>query len=49
MVVLISLGITDIAGNTVKGIDYCCINSDISKIEAMHLFKIYVLNNCRFI
>ena len=45
---ILSLDISDITIITVKGIDYCCIVSDISKSNAIHLFKNSVLDDLGF-
>ena len=36
---MLCLSISDIAIITVNGVDYCCINHDISKSEAINLLK----------
>ena len=40
------VNLSDIAIITVKGVDCCCMINDISKSEAIHLLKIYVLDDC---
>ena len=41
------LDLSHIAVITVKGVDYCCVNHDISKSEAIHLLENSVLDDCR--
>ena len=39
------LNLSDIAIFTVKGVDCCCIIYDISKPEAIHYIKNYILED----
>ena len=42
---MLYLNISDIAIITVKDVDYCCIIHEISKSEAIDLFKSFVLED----
>ena len=42
---MLRVSISDIFIMTVKNIDYCCINDDISKSEAINLLKNSVLES----
>ena len=42
---MLSLNISDITIITAKGIDYCCIVSDISESDAIHQLENSVLND----
>ena len=42
---MLCLSISDIAIITVNGVDYCCINHDISKSEAINLLKNHKLED----
>ena len=46
---MLCLNISNIAIINVKGVDHCCIISDISKSEAINLFKNPVLDDCGYI
>ena len=42
---MLYVNINDIPIVTVKNVDYCCINHDISKSEAINLLKNSLLEN----
>ena len=42
---MLCLNISNIAINSVKRVDYCCIINDISKSEAIHLLENFVLED----
>ena len=42
---MLRVSISDIIIMTVKNIDYCCINDDISKSETINLLKNSVLES----
>ena len=46
---MLCLNISDFTINTVKNVDYRCIIYNISKSEAVHLLKRFVLENCGYI
>ena len=46
---MLYVNFSDFAIITVKGVDYCCINHDVSKSEAIHMMGSYVLDDCGYI
>ena len=45
---MLSVNINGIATVITKGVDYRCINDDISKSEAMKLLKRSLLDDCEY-
>ena len=46
---MLYVNFSDFAIITVKGVDCCCINHDVSKSEAIHMMGSYVLDDCGYI